>query len=92
MGSHGAEIAIRDQTVTGLTMAEPAYTDAEFTISDSTRIRLADSVPANTRRACTCRWSAFTDWCTANGGRVPAGTGGRAVRVLRQPPDGAATG
>jgi hypothetical protein len=71
MGSHGVELAIRDQTVTGLTMAEPACTDADFTISDSTRIRLADSVPANTRRAYTRQWRDFTDWCATNGGRMP---------------------
>lgn len=65
------ELAIRDQTDTALTQAEPAYTDADFTISDRTRLRLADSVPANTRRAYTRQWNAFTAWCAANDGRVP---------------------
>ncbi|MEV0754990.1 tyrosine-type recombinase/integrase [Streptosporangium sp. NPDC050280] len=65
------ELAIPDQAGTAPIPAEPAYTAADFTISDSTRVRLADSVPANTRRAYTRQWNAFTTWCAANGSRVP---------------------
>ncbi|MEU4406225.1 tyrosine-type recombinase/integrase [Streptosporangium sp. NPDC023963] len=65
------ELAIPDQAGTPLTQPQPTYTDADFTISDSTRVRLADSVPANTRRAYTRQWRDFTAWCAANGGRVP---------------------
>ncbi|MFI9591174.1 integrase [Nonomuraea sp. NPDC052265] len=34
-------------------------------------MRLADSIPANTKRAYTRQWNAFTAWCTSNGHRVP---------------------
>ncbi|MFI7451385.1 tyrosine-type recombinase/integrase [Nonomuraea sp. NPDC049714] len=44
-----------------------SYTDADFTISDSTRVRLADSVPLNTRRAYERQWRLFIDWCAAAG-------------------------
>ncbi len=42
-------------------------TDADRFVSDATRQRIIDAVPANTVRAYTRQWAAFTTWCTAHG-------------------------
>ncbi|MBA2694290.1 MAG: site-specific integrase, partial [Actinobacteria bacterium] len=41
--------------------------DADRFVSDATRRRILDAVPANTVRAYTRQWAAFTTWCTASG-------------------------
>lgn len=46
-----------------------AHTAADFALSEETRARIAEGVPANTRRAYARQWAAFTTWCAA-GGRV----------------------
>jgi len=50
--------------------AEPARRDPgcqvdtpDTLLSDGTRRRILDAVPANTTRAYTRQWAAFTDWC-----------------------------
>ena len=42
-------------------------TDADRFVSEQTRRRILDAVPANTVRAYTRQWAAFTTWCTAHG-------------------------
>jgi len=57
-----AEIALLDQPGT---LAEPA--DADRFVSDATRRRILDAVPANTVRAYGRQWAAFTAWCATTG-------------------------
>ncbi|MEV4090469.1 site-specific integrase, partial [Nonomuraea fuscirosea] len=44
-----------------------AHTAADYTLSPRTQALIADGVPANTRRAYTRQWAAFTAWCARNG-------------------------
>ncbi|HEY9522395.1 MAG TPA: site-specific integrase, partial [Thermopolyspora sp.] len=44
-----------------------AHTPADYTLSDSARARIADGVPANTRRAYQRQWAAFGAWCREQG-------------------------
>ena len=44
-----------------------APADADRFVSEQTRRRIIDAVPANTIRAYTRQWAAFTTWCTAHG-------------------------
>jgi integrase len=46
------------------------HSDVDLRVSDSTRARIRDGVPANTRRAYSRQWIEFTDWCTEQG-RTP---------------------
>jgi len=57
-----AEIVPFDQPGT---LAEPV--DADRFVSEQTRRRIRDAVPANTHRAYTRQWAAFTAWCAASG-------------------------
>jgi site-specific recombinase XerD len=43
------------------------HTDADLTVSEATRARIYDGVPANTRRAYSRQWSEFTAWCSERG-------------------------
>ncbi|MEU4235403.1 site-specific integrase [Nonomuraea sp. NPDC026600] len=43
------------------------HTAADYTLSEQTRSRIADGVPANTRRAYARQWAAFTSWCAEHG-------------------------
>ncbi|MFI6290055.1 integrase [Nonomuraea sp. NPDC050790] len=66
------ELVKYDEPTNGLVQAGTVYTDADYAISDSTRLRLADSSPANTRRAYTRQWTQFTEWCAQPGAiRIP---------------------
>ncbi len=42
-------------------------TDADRFVSEQTRQRILNAVPANTVRAYTRQWAAFTTWCAASG-------------------------
>lgn len=42
-------------------------TAADFALSPAARARIADGVPANTRRAYTRQWGAFAAWCADQG-------------------------
>ena len=46
-------------------LAVPA--DADTRLSDATRQRIRDAVPANTTRAYTRQWATFAAWCAASG-------------------------
>jgi integrase len=59
-------------TATGELIVTPAgdggpHTAADYALSARTRARIADGVPANTRRAYARQWSAFTLWCGEHG-------------------------
>ncbi len=56
-------IALRDSMTTAISVQD-------LVVSDRTRARLADSVPANTRRAYTRQWEQWEQWC-ASTGRTP---------------------
>ena len=43
------------------------HTDADLSVSETTRQRIIDSVPANTTRAYARQLAAFTTWCGARG-------------------------
>ncbi|WP_329081383.1 tyrosine-type recombinase/integrase [Streptosporangium sp. NBC_01469] len=43
------------------------HTAADYTLSAAARTRIADGVPANTRRAYERQWAAFALWCTNHG-------------------------
>ena len=43
------------------------HTEADRAVSEATRRRIIDAVPANTTRAYGRQWAAFTTWCTAHG-------------------------
>jgi len=43
------------------------HTDTDRSVSDATRRRIIDAVPANTVRAYARQWAAFTTWCAAAG-------------------------
>ena len=58
----GAELAPIDQA------GVPAgHTDADRSVSEATRRRIIDAVPANTTRAYGRQWAAFITWCAAVG-------------------------
>jgi len=58
----GAELAPIDQA------GVPAgHTDADRFVSEATRRRIIDAVPANTTRAYGRQWAAFITWCAAVG-------------------------
>ena len=58
----GAELAPIDQA------GVPAgHTDADRSVSEATRRRIIDAVPANTTRAYGRQWAAFITWCAADG-------------------------
>ncbi|MEV1173983.1 site-specific integrase, partial [Nonomuraea sp. NPDC049784] len=44
-----------------------AHTAADYTLSAGTQARIADGVPANTRRAYARQWAVFTAWCADHG-------------------------
>ncbi|MFF3442322.1 site-specific integrase [Streptosporangium sp. NPDC002721] len=46
---------------------EGQYTAADYALSDQARARIADGVPANTRRAYERQWAAFSAWCAEHG-------------------------
>ncbi|MEV0584588.1 tyrosine-type recombinase/integrase [Nonomuraea sp. NPDC050310] len=46
--------------------AEHAHTGRDYALSADTRRLIADGVPANTRRAYTRQWAAFTAWCAGH--------------------------
>lgn len=49
------------------------HTDADLVVSESTRTRMRDGIPPNTRRAYKRQWRDFTDWCTTSGrSQLPA--------------------
>lgn len=60
----GSELATRG------TAALPAYTDADYSVSDGAAQRLIRSVPANTARGYKHDWDDFAAWCAAQG-RTP---------------------
>lgn len=55
-------ITIRPRTAPG-----PAYTDADYSITEDTARDLADAIPANTGRAYDRAWVAFAAWCAEQG-------------------------
>ncbi|MBP2478202.1 integrase [Crossiella equi] len=48
----------------------PVHTDTDTIMSEATRRRIVDGIAANTVKAYTRQWTAFTDWC-AGQGRTP---------------------
>src|SRR4051812_9188319 len=43
------------------------HAERDRALSDGTRRRILDAVPANTSRAYARQWAAFTDWCAEHG-------------------------
>ncbi len=65
MIARGVGLAVLDRAG-----ALAGHTDADRSVSETTRQRIIDSVPANTTRAYARQWVAFTTWCAARG-RAP---------------------
>ena len=62
MIAHGAGLAVQDRAG-----ALTGHTDADRSVSETTRQRIIDSVPVNTTRAYARQWAAFATWCGARG-------------------------
>jgi integrase len=63
----GLEITKRGESGIEPAQAATGYTAADFAISDTTRQRIIDGVPPNTRRAYERQWGRFAEWCAERG-------------------------
>ena len=63
---YGTEI-VKHHGEASATVPATALTAADLAVSESTRARIRDGVPANTRRAYERQWQAFTAWCVSEG-------------------------
>jgi integrase len=67
---YGSDVVRRGSGTTAAVEPLPVTAAADLVLSETTRARIRDGVPANTRRAYEQQWAAFTTWC-AGAGRVP---------------------